>query len=89
MIIMNVLLCDTSKEEQRIDILSRITAAQSCSGSGLLSDKERQTSGKSNMNCTFHKEAQKKAVISHCGVWLISKILGFATVTSINVESIL
>lgn len=46
MIIMNVLVHDTSKQELSIDTSPRITAAQPCSGSGLLSDKERQASGK-------------------------------------------
>lgn len=60
MIIMNVLVCDTSKEEQSIDTSPRILSAQPCSGSGLLSDKERQASGKSNLNCTFYKENRSK-----------------------------
>lgn len=49
----------------------RITAAQPCSGSSL-SDKERQASGKFNLNCTFYRREQKQTLISHCGIWLIS-----------------
>lgn len=46
MIIMNVLVCDTSNEDQIIETPPRITAAQHCASSGLLSYKERQASGK-------------------------------------------
>lgn len=53
---MNVLVCDTSTEEQIIETSPRTTAAQPCLASGLLSYKERQASGKFNLNCSFYME---------------------------------
>lgn len=65
MLIMNVLVYDTSKEEQNIDTKPRITAAQPFSGSGLLSEKEGQVSGKFNVYYTFYKERSKVYTYFH------------------------